>query len=529
MENGYFQLVNDSKGYGIVFHHAQGSGEEIRLDEVWKYLNMLNIPYDRKQVEAEFSMGLATVCHLGSGDCPVCDETYTLNVSKDCMIATVRFIPPSEGGKRLTMDKFLKEVAQQKIVYGIKKEALQEHFASEGIFCTDLLVARGEKPDQGEDARIEYSFNTDKNKRPAHLEDGRVDYYNLTTINQCHKGDVLATIIPERYGEAGHDIYGGLIKPRDVKKETLKFGKNITLSEDKLTITSDVDGHVVLLDGKVVVSSVYKVKDVDLSTGNIDYDGSIEISGSVTANMEVKAGGNVVINGGVESARVIAGGNIIIAKGMNGMGKGYLRAGGNIMVKFLENVRVVTGGYLESEAIMHCVVTAGTDVRVDGRRGIILGGLVQAANSITVKTVGGSMSTATTLEVGVDPLIKSQYDRAQKTAEESKKTVDAAQVVFDNFKEKQRKGFKYNESQLRYMRSVVSLIQEKSAELEKLNSRIEELQAMMANRQQGEVIINEQAYPNTTIVIRNVAKTLQNDYRYCKFVKEDGEVRMVSM
>ena len=129
----------------------------------------------------------------------------------------------------------------------------------------------------------------------------------------------------------------------------------------------------------------------------------------------------------------------------------------------------------------------------------------------------------------MDPLIKSQYDRAQKTVEESRKTVDAAQVVFDNFKEKQKKGFKYNESQLRYMRSVVSLIQEKSAELEKLNTRIEELQAMMENRQQGEVIINEQAYPNTTIVIRNVSKTLQNDYRYCKFVKEDGEVRMVAM
>lgn len=529
MQNGYFQLVNDSRGYGIVFHHASNGGEEVRLDEVWKYLNDQQIKYDRREVETEFNMGMGRVCHLGSGECPVCDETYTLNVSKDCMIATVRFIPPSQGGKRLTMGRFLREIDRQKIVYGIKKEALQEHFNSEGVFCTDILVARGDKPDHGEDARIEYSFNTDNNKRPAHLEDGRVDYYSLTTINQCHAGDVLARIIPERYGEAGHDVYGSIIKPKDVKKETLKFGKNITLSEDKLTITSDVDGHVLLLDGKVVVSSVYKVKDVDLSTGNIDYDGSVEISGNVTANMEVKAGGNVVINGGVESARVIAGGNIVIAKGMNGMGKGYLRAGGNIMVKFLENARVVTGGYVESEAIMHCVVTAGSDVRVDGRRGIILGGLVQAANSITAKTVGGSMSTATTLEVGVDPLIKSQYDRAQKTAEESKKTADAAQVVFDNFKERKRKGVKFNESQLRYMRSVAALIQEKSGELEKLNARIEELQAMMENRQQGEVIINEQAYPNTTIVIRNVSKTLQNDYRYCKFVKEDGEVRMVPM
>lgn len=252
MKNGYFQLVNDSRGYGIAFYHASGSGEEIRLDEVWKYLNDHKIKYDRRQVEMEFSMGTGSVCHLGSDTCPACDETYTLFVSKDNMIATVRFVPPSETGKRLTMDKFLKEIGQQRIIFGIKKEGLQEHFESEGIFCTDILVARGEKPEQGEDARIEYSFNIDKNKRPAHLEDGRVDYYNLTTINQCHAGDVLARIIPERYGEAGHDVYGTMIKPKDVKKESLKFGKNITLSEDKLSITSDIDGHVVVQDGKVV-------------------------------------------------------------------------------------------------------------------------------------------------------------------------------------------------------------------------------------------------------------------------------------
>lgn len=528
MQNGYFQLVNDSTGYGIAFHQSSGGGEEIRLDEVWRYLNDQKIKYDRKSVEMELSMG-SRVCHLGSGECPVCDETYYIEVSKDNMIATVRFIPPSESGKRLTMGRFLGAVEQQRIVYGIKKEALAEHFKSEGTFCTDILVARGDKPVQGEDARIEYSFNPDQHKRPAHREDGRVDYFSLTTINQCRKGDVLARIIPEQRGEPGHDVYGKEIKPRDVKKETLKNGKNATLSADKLTVTADMDGHVVLQDGKISVSSVYAVKNVDVSTGNINYDGSVEIAGNVAANFEVKAGGNVVINGLVESARIIAGGNIIIGKGMNGMGKGYLRAGGDIIVKFLENARVVTGGYVETEAILHCVVTAGTDVRVDGRRGIILGGSVQAANSITAKTVGGSMSTATTLEVGVDPLIKYQYEKAQKTAEENKKTLNAAQVVFNNFKEKQKKGFKYNESQLRYIRSVMSLIQEKSSETEKLNSRIEELQGMMENRQQGEIIINEQVYPNTTLIIRNVSKTLQSDYRYCKFIKEDGEVRMVSM
>lgn len=529
MLNGYFQLVNDSTGYGIALRLSGSQREEIRLDEIWKYLEERKISFDRKRIEEEYSLGVPSVVHLGSGSCPVFDESYKLQTSEDGMLVTVRFFSPSESGRRLTLDRFLSDLARQKITYGIERDILREHFKGEGAFCTDILVAKGKKPVQGVDARIEYCFNTDNHKRPAHMEDGRVDYYNLTTINHCSKGDVLARIIPEQPGEAGCDVYGKWIKPKDVKKETLKFGKNITISEDKLTITTDVDGHVVLLDGKVVVSNVYKVKDVDLSTGNIVYDGSVEISGNVEANMEVKASGNVVINGRVESARIIAGGNIIIAKGMNGMGKGYLRAGGDVTVKFLENARVVTGGYLETEAILHCVVTAGAHISVGGRRGIILGGYVQAATTITAKTIGGTMSTATTLEVGTDPLIKAQYSRIQKAAEEGKKTIDAAQVVFNNFQEKQKKGVKFNDSQLRYVRSVASLIQEKSAEMENLNARLEELQEMMETREEAEVIVNEQVYPNTTIVIGSISKTLQDNYRYCKFIREDGEVRMAPM
>ena len=34
-----------------------------------------------------------------------------------------------------------------------------------------------------------------------------VDYFNLATITFCHKGDVLAKIIPEQPGEAGMDVF----------------------------------------------------------------------------------------------------------------------------------------------------------------------------------------------------------------------------------------------------------------------------------------------------------------------------------
>lgn len=60
---------------------------------------------------------------------------------------------------------------------------------------------------------------------------------------------------------------------------------------------------------------------MDLSTGNIDFEGSVQVNGNVSSNFVIRAGGNVIISGVVEGAYIEAGGNIIIARGMNGMAR----------------------------------------------------------------------------------------------------------------------------------------------------------------------------------------------------------------
>ena len=114
-----------------------------------------------------------------------------------------------------------------------------------------------------------------------------------------------------------------------MKRTTLRFGHNITLSEDRKTLTADVDGHVMLVEGKVFVSNVLEVENVDISTGNIEYEGSVKVNGNVCTNFSVKAKGNIEVSGVVEGACLEADGNIIIARGMNGMARGCL---GNVPV-----------------------------------------------------------------------------------------------------------------------------------------------------------------------------------------------------
>lgn len=531
MQNGYFRLVNqnDGSGFGVALYQPQGGGEKINVDELAEYLDGIKVGYERVKLEMLIMTEKDGYYRLGTGQCPTIPETYHLTVSQDGMIATARFIPPSESGERITFDDFYKDLKYRNITYGINVEALQTHFQSDNDYCTDIVIARGKEPVQGEDARIEYNFNTELHRRPAQREDGSVDYFHMTTINHCRKGEELARIIPENPGENGYDVYGQAIKPREVKHATLKFGRNIELSEDKHVIRSMVDGHVTLVDDKVFVSDVYEVKNVDVSTGNLEFDGSIEISGNVVENFEVKAGGNVIINGLVEGARIIAGGNIIIAKGMNGMGKGYLKAGGDVIVKFLENVRVVTGGYVETEAILHSRVSAGGEVHVDGRKGIIVGGYVQAGTRVSAKVIGASMGSSTIIEVGVNPLIKTQYNNMQKKITDHTKTIKNAEVILMNFKDKMKKGLPYNESQIKYMKSVAKLVEEKTAELEQMNQYMEKLRNMMEIQKQAEVVVNDELHPGTTIIIGETSKTIQTSYRYCKFVKERGEVCMAAL
>lgn len=64
------------------------------------------------------------------------------------------------------------------------------------------------------------------------------------------------------------NIYGKTIPQNRPKIRKLKYGRNITLSEDGTLLTSNVNGNVTLAEGTVFVSDTYKVAaDVDASTG----------------------------------------------------------------------------------------------------------------------------------------------------------------------------------------------------------------------------------------------------------------------
>lgn len=532
MKNGYFQLMCSKTGTALKMIKPEG-GSRIFVREVMEYLNKYGILYDSPALNKGIQDALDAetkeyIIQLNKNTYPEIKESYRLTVSPDGMTAIARFYPPSSGGERMSADEFLGDLAAKGINFGIKSEEIQAFFKNPS-YCTDLLAAQGQLARPGKDGRIEYYFDTELKAKPTLNSDGSVDFFHLNTINHCCKGDVLAKLFPEVPGKYGCTIYGERIKPKEVKRAVLRYGHNISLSEDKLVLTAETNGHVTLVEGKVFVSNVFEVENVDISTGDIEYDGSVVVNGNVCTNFTVKAKGNIEVKGIVEGACLEAGGDIIIARGMNGMARGVLRAEGNVIAKFIENAKVYAGGYVSTESILHSEVMAGTEITVSGKRGFITGGRVSAANLINVKTLGSAMGADTIVEVGIDPGAKLKIQQLQKQIAENRKAIEKIHPVLAAMSQKMAQGIKLRPEQLKNIQEMIQKENEIKQDLDKDMQEFQTLQRMLEESDNARIEVTGEVFAGTKICISDVSMVVKNSMSYCRFIKEHGDVKMAAL
>lgn len=529
MRNGFFQLIHKSDGTFIKLIPPEGGGEALSIKELMEYLNGKGIEFDVTALNKELKdLHSETVVRLCYRHVPRCRESYAMRISEDKMSAVVRFYPPSAGAEEMTPEEMMSDLRARKIRFGINSQNITDFFQNRN-YCTDIVVAEGHPFAAGRDGRIEYMFYTERRAKPALREDGSVDFHRLNTICPCKPGQLLARLIPAMPGTAGKNIYGEVIKPPAVKEEKLKFGKNISLSENNLEIRSAINGHVSLIGGEVFVSELLELENVDVSTGDIEYDGSVLINGNVVSGYSVKVSGDIEIRGIVEGAKVESGGNISIARGMNGRSKGILSAKGNIVSKFLENAEVSAGGFVATEAILHSKVRAGTEIQVTGRRGFITGGYVAASKKIAVKTLGSNMGASTVVEVGVNPELKKRQIELQKEMQEIRQAVAGIDPILSAAIQKKKNNIPISAEQRKHLGKLVALRQEKQDRFSMICAELDDLDEILVDDIRPSIEVEDEVYPGTKICILDVSMMVKSVTKFCRFVREAGDVKMTAL
>lgn len=532
--NGYFQLSNKYDGTYLRLYPAKSGGIPIRFDELSEYLtenNIFNYDINTLRIAINNYNEYQEVRLISSNIGPI-NETLKLYVSEDRLTAIARFYPPSTEGNVLNEEEIM-DIVGKNIKSGITKQNIYLFLANRK-YCEDIVIARGKKPSEGQDAKITYFFKKDKSLKPTLNENGTVNFHELNIFNSVKKDQVLATLKPEKQGVSGIDVYGKLIPPKAVKKKTLKLSKNTYLSEDGLSLLSKTNGHVQFDGDRVWVSDIYEIKEnVDPSTGDIRYNGSVQIPGNILTGYSVYATGDVIVNGIVEGAHIEAGGNITIQRGMKGSKRGFLKAGGNIVSKFIENSEVSTDGNLICEELLHSKVTAKGEVIVLGGKGLITGSVVRSEKKISAKIAGSLMGAETLLEVSYDFDLIEEVQNLSEEIEEKKKEFTKLITIVNHYNTKIKSGENFSKQKLDYLRKTtlecVRYNNEIKELVEKLEHRKKIQEDYLTRMTDWSIIVEKQAYSGVNITIGSSGYTVESDIQRTKFIREKGEIKLYTV
>lgn len=447
-------------------------------------------------------------------------------ISEDWMAAELYLCPPPENVSYGT-NVILQVLAKNGIVKGIREERIRKMLEEEEYY-TKNLVALGEPPQDGQDGHFDFLFDTETNKKPKVLPDGSVDYRTMTNIPTVKEGAIIARYTPATPGKAGWDIAGREVAARNGKELPEIKGKGFCTSEDKRAYMATISGRIEMENGRITILNFLEVKeDVDVLTGDIEFDGDVLVHGNVTSGRKIRATGTITVQGVVEGCELSAGKDIVLTRGMQGGGKGVVSCKGSLSGKFFEQTRITAGKNVNANSVLSCIVQAGEDIVVAGRHGVILGGLVYAGRTLEVTTVGNVAEVQSELIAGKsDELERSlqklelEYKEFQEQMEKTKHVLKLLQMRKDNEAES---AFS-QERRMQVTRFKISLDSQMNENMQKRQKILDKIQLA----QDAKIIIRQCAYQGTRVSINGAQYQFREVLNGVTLKKKDNEIRLYS-
>ena len=448
-----------------------------------------------------------------------------VTISPDELKAFITFYKV-EGNNPASRDEIITALENQKVTFGIKEDVIK-YYSENPVYNEAICVAEGIPAQNGKNGSVKYHFDTTVSKTPTILEDGRINYRELNLIQSVKVGQVLCTLEPSVMGTQGKTVKGKDIPAVNGKPAVLPRGKNVAISEDGKSLYATTDGEVEFLDqSKVSVYTNHEIPaDVDNSTGNVSFVGSVIVKGNVLSGFSIEAGGNVEVYGVVEGAKIKAGGNIILRRGMQGMGKGVLIAGGDIVARYIEYCNVEAKNNIQSEAVLHSNVKCGNKLELIGKKGLLVGGTCKVGKIIIAKVIGSHMATVTDLEVGVDPTVRERYKKAKDdiiSMESDIKKADQAIVILRKLESMGSLTPEKKEVLTKSVRTKIYL----SSALEETKKEIAILDEQLQQEGTGKIRSLSIIYPGVRVAIGTCVMYVKEPLQYCTLYKDGADIRV---
>ena len=459
---------------------------------------------------------------------PSHDATAAVDITDGEMKAVLMLTEPGRGGADISID-FLRSFLQSRgVVHGVREDVLEE-IEHSPRYGRPIVVAEGTKARDGANAHVVHNFRLERDEVTLKEKDGRVDFKDISRVENVVAGQLLARKIPAEAGQPGQTVTGNTIPAAKGKDCDLLVGKNVKLSEDGLSAAAEINGQVLLLAGRINVEPIYTIPgDVNLHTGNILFLGTVIVRGNVEDGFSVKAAGNIEVFGSVGKCLIDAEGDIVVHQGIAAKTEGKVRCGKSLYSKFIEHAHVDAGEYVVvTDGIVHSHVDANRMILCQGKRAQIVGGHLRASEEINSKILGSVAGTETLLEVGYDPRSKERLvglEEAKKPVEKMLEEVELNIKTLENLLKAQKKlpseKAQYLTEQSEKRSELLRQLEEVTREIASINAHLAALNTI------GKISASERVYPGVKLTIKSATLPVRIEFKSVTFFLQSGEVKV---
>ncbi|MFC6650353.1 MULTISPECIES: DUF342 domain-containing protein [Paenibacillus] len=459
----------------------------------------------------------------------VLSQYLSVTFSEDKGIAYLQFTKKDENFT-CSVEDLESFLFSHNIRFGIQHDIVTRISSNpEEYFWNRVPIAIGQPPVNGKDGRVVLTVDMEEDRKPLEKEDGKVDYKELVRLHNVRKGQLIARVILAENGVSGKMVTGEELPFRAGKEAHFKVGKNVVVDQEETSMYSAIDGLVTLTDkGKINVFPVFEINgDVDYSTGNIDFVGTVVIRGNVLTGFTVKSAGDIRVVGGVEGAELISGGSIEITGGIIGYNKGLVSAGKNVKVSFIQDGNVVAGeDIIVSQSIMHSSIRAGHDVLCNGAKGLIVGGIVQAGERVIARTIGNTMSTATAIEVGVVPELRNEINELRQELRQLLENEDKTNKALYLLNQLATNG-QLSPDKVALRVKLNATKQSHMRDEKRIKERVLEIERMLEDTGRARVDVVKTIYGGSKIVIGRYTRFVKDPTERVSFVYSEGDISII--
>ncbi len=480
----------------------------------------------------ERNLGAAVVKIRRSEQCAVViarrtDAEYQIEIASDEMVAWLTVIAAC-GGKPANALDAVAALGARNVREGVDAAAVKAAVERCGV---RHQVAKGVPPRAGKDATLEPMVEVNRQRHPQIDASGNVDFHDLGDIPSVTAGETLMRRHPPEPGVAGCNVFGQVV-PAPVAKDIVfaaRLQGALRSPEDPNLLIAEIAGQPLLHRDGISVEPIVRYDDIDLSIGNVQFPGTIEVRGDIRSGMKVHAEGDVVVKGVIESAEVSAGGDVKVDGGIIGHSlppretqhaaarTARVSAAGNISARFIENAIVEAQQSVQvTESIVQSDITGLDQVIAGGKgkKGRILGGRVRATQRVAADFVGGEGSAPTRVTVGVDPKLQQELDALKQRLEAKLKEHEDLSKVLKLLHGRPDKQAVCDKAR--------TTLQKVCAEIGEQMERKSQLEAEATLANHAKIVIGERLFSGVTVAIAQHTRFINEDMGRGVFHLDDG-------